>query len=111
MKTHNLWNYVYYIVSLVESTESDLNGIDAKLLRGFREGDISWFPLHRTKLISQSQDDEALLKQKIFNVEKQLDVVLGWVLNQTPDNVQKLWHQEAFKNFALEAGKPHPDAN
>ena len=83
----------------METPESELNGIDFKLLKNFRQGDISWFPLHRTKLISQIQDEEALLKSKIEAVENRLDGFIGLALNLTPQKVTKIWNQTAFVDY------------
>jgi len=43
-KEHNMWNYVNYIIYMKNKTEKDCNGIEAKIYKKIKEGDISWMP-------------------------------------------------------------------
>lgn len=45
LKEHNIWNYANFIIYMVNKTEKDCNGLEAKIFKKIKEGDISWIPV------------------------------------------------------------------
>lgn len=45
IKSHWLWNYVYYIYCLEQKDETDYSGIEYEIKSKVDNDDISWFPL------------------------------------------------------------------
>lgn len=67
-QTHYLWNYVYYMVGLKEKTQEEMNGLEIEIKRKISEGDLSWFPLHRTKLLQTVKEEQEELEVKIKRI-------------------------------------------
>ena len=43
-KEHNVWNYANFIIYMKNKTEKDCNGIEAKIFKKIKSGDLSWVP-------------------------------------------------------------------
>lgn len=43
-KEHNIWNYANFIIYMKNKTEKDCNGIESKIFKKIKSGDISWIP-------------------------------------------------------------------
>ena len=44
LKEHNVWNYANFIIYMKNKTEKDCNGIEAKIFKKIKNGDLSWIP-------------------------------------------------------------------
>ena len=44
-KEHNVWNYANFIIYMKNKTEKDCNGIESRIFKKIKEGDLSWIPL------------------------------------------------------------------
>lgn len=47
-KEHNIWDYIYMIISMEDKTEKDCNGIESELYAKIKNGDFSWIPVKRS---------------------------------------------------------------
>ena len=43
-KEHNIWNYANFIIYMKNKTEKDCNGIESKIFKKIKSGDLSWIP-------------------------------------------------------------------
>lgn len=53
--THYIWNYVYYIIGLLEKEPSEYTGIESYIAAKYKAGEIDWVPYHETALIKKSE--------------------------------------------------------
>lgn len=74
-RTHHLWNYIYYLVMLIEKPKESLTGPEATILDKYLRKDMSWFPLHRTRQLTERQDEEQNPSHRLDLINKKLDYV------------------------------------
>ena len=48
-KDHNIWNYIYYMITLKFSDPQDLNAINGHVLYQIDKKYTNWIPSHKTK--------------------------------------------------------------
>ena len=92
-KTHYMWNYIYFLVGLLERDEKLKSGTETQIEFKYRERDLSWFPVNRTRYVEETEDDDHWLKDKVFKIEQKLDFLLsiapGNIPKALPDFVKK----------------------
>jgi hypothetical protein len=76
LKVHNLWNYYYYIVLLLEKDPADMIGIDNEIYWKYKNVDLSWFPLHQTKNLVHATEEETWAKGKLSDIEVRVDMAI-----------------------------------
>ena len=81
-RTHHMWNYIYYLVMLLEKPKEALTGPEAAILEKFLKKDLSWFPLHRTKLLTERQHEEHTLSKRLDVLGKKLEYVTHHCVKQ-----------------------------
>ena len=70
-KTHNLWNYVYYMITLQLSNQRDLTAINSYAIKKIENKDISWMPTFKDLNCKGKNDDfEEELKVQEENINK-----------------------------------------
>jgi hypothetical protein len=70
-KTHNLWNYVYYMITLQLSNQRDLTAINSYAIKKIENKDISWMPTFKDLNYKGKNDDfEEELKVQEENINK-----------------------------------------
>lgn len=75
--THYFWNYLYYMVGLKEKSQEEMNGLEIEIKRKIGEGDLSWFPLHRTKLLQTAKQEQEELEVKIKRIIQKVNLCLA----------------------------------
>ena len=71
-KTHNLWNYVYYMITLKLSYPHDLNEINSYAIKKIENKDISWMPTfkdlnYKEKRKNDDFDEELKIEEENIN--------------------------------------------
>jgi inositol 1,4,5-triphosphate receptor type 1 len=56
-KTHNLWNYVNYMIRLKFSDPQDLNAVNSYVLDLMDKKNITWFPIYEKGRMSKEEQD------------------------------------------------------
>lgn len=75
---HYTWNYVYYIVGLLEKDPNEYTGIESYIEDKYRSSDIGWLPFQQTALLKRknvSEDDAR--ERRIQAIEDKLEVILA----------------------------------
>jgi hypothetical protein len=76
-QAHYIWNYVYYIVGLLEKDPSEYNGIESFIAAKYKAGDIDWIPYHKTALLKKKLTDENSSKEKrMVEIEEKLEMIV-----------------------------------
>jgi inositol 1,4,5-triphosphate receptor type 3 len=75
-QTHFIWNYCFYMIGLKEKHKEEMNGLELEIHRKVKESDLSWFPLHRTKLIQISRDQQNAVDKRIKSLTTRLQTLL-----------------------------------
>ena len=107
-KKHNVWNYIYYIVFLCQSSKQDLNSINDYVYTQFENKKIGWFPEynHKTEIIKIRKNTEnkyntfnnnnnmnstnIIYNRKLSNIKKNISVGSDSNLNYNINDVSRI---------------------
>jgi hypothetical protein len=76
-KVHYLWNYVYYIIGLLEKDPSEYTGIESYIALKYQSQEIDWIPYQKTALLKKrtsTQDENRDLR--IIQIEDKLTEII-----------------------------------
>lgn len=71
--THYLWNYLDYMIGLIEVSKSEMNGSDIEIHKKIQNGDLSWFPLHRTTLLQKATEEKDHLEARVRQLTQKIE--------------------------------------
>lgn len=75
---HNTWNYVYYIVGLLEKDPNEYTGIESYIAMKYANSDIDWLPFQQTALLKKNTVNEDDTRDKrIQAIDDKLNVVIN----------------------------------
>lgn len=78
-KEHNVWNYANFIIYMKNKTEKDCNGIESRIFKKIKEGDLSWIPLASdSKITVNSIKSLTLMSKKVMMVMKSKLLPVKW---------------------------------
>lgn len=94
-KTHYLWNYIYFLISLKQKKADEKNSTEFMVESKLADEDLSWFPVKKTKLLQNEanlEDEEMTtaewVLEKLKKLEDKVDGLVGgfYQENQTVDD-------------------------
>ena len=50
---HNLWNYAYYIIYILNKDQMDYNGMESLVNSKYQGNSTEWFPIGKTDYLSK----------------------------------------------------------
>lgn len=59
---HNLWHYIYLIISMQDKTAKECNGVEHELFDKIAAGDHSWIPVRRSMSLGKIESLRKVLK-------------------------------------------------
>jgi inositol 1,4,5-triphosphate receptor type 1 len=64
-----MWNYLYYKGYLQDKEETEFNGNESYIIKKIRNSDLNWFPIKRTKSLTEEDQDNDKLNSVIKAVQ------------------------------------------
>ena len=62
---HNLWNYAYFIIYILDKDPLDYNGIESLVMSKYEGNSTEWFPIGKTDYLGK----------KLKNCEKMTEIL------------------------------------
>ena len=50
---HNLWNYIYYIIYILNKNKIDYNGMESFVMSKYEGNSTEWFPIGKTDYLGK----------------------------------------------------------
>ena len=77
---HSMWNYVFYIVGLLEKDPNEYTGIESYIAAKYAEKELDWLPFQQTAMLKKrTVSEEEARDMKINRIEDRIEEICAFL--------------------------------